>query len=624
MSFIYIQNRSDIPKLVEGLSATKEISLDVETDGLDELTCKLLLIQLKANGLLYVINYRKLEPDVSRYIVQLIIDSKKLVIGHNIKFDVKVIYRHTGELITNLYDTMLAEVLIHQGVGEQYYPLDYLTNLYCSVSLDKTERKTFENYEGDFFTEQQLLYSALDVEYLDRIKDRQLKEIEKSNQLKVWNTIERPLEAVVAMMELEGQIIDREWWKNLEKIAKVKELKYRTEFLDCVFSSIDFSKYKNALDLSLAFKVPVKTQKLTLELSGITDLDCVKDWVRNHINMGSWMQVMAMLNLLGIPVKDTNEKTLNKFKNHDIIKLLLNYREQGKVISTYGESFLNKLHPLDGRLHSEFHQLGAHSGRFSATKGAHQIPKDKDDAPTEESYRSAFIGGEDHLILSADYSQAELRLMGSVSEEPEFINAFKNNIDMHIVTATKLFKIDVKDVTSDKRKKGKTLNFAVGYGSSEYGLWKNFDIPIDEGKVYLEDYYKGYPVLKEFTEKVGNTIIKLNYSVTMAGRRRYFVTKGLENWQIDGVKREGVNHIIQGTCADMVKLAMIYIFYNNPFGKLLKIVSQVHDEIVIKIHKDIKDEAEKFVRECMLKAEQPFLGSIPAEVDINSNVRWSH
>jgi DNA polymerase I len=363
---------------------------------------------------------------------------------------------------------------------------------------------------------------------------------------------------------------------------------------------------------------------LTNELLSITDIDCIKEWVRNRINVASPLQMKSILNLLGIPVKDTNEKTLNKYKNHDIIKLLLEYREQGKLISTYGESFLEKLHPLDGRLHSEFHQLGTHSGRFSATKSAHQIPKDKDDAPIEESYRSAFIGGDNELILSADYSQIELRLAGSASGEPEFIKAFQNNIDMHVLTATKLFKCSIEEISSDMRKRGKTLNYAVGYGSSEYGLWKNFDISIDEGRIYLDDFFKGFPVFGEFVEGTGDAVIKLGHSVTMTGRRRYFITKGLERWQIDGIKREGVNHVLQGTCADIVKLAMISIFYSNPFGNLLKIVSQVHDEIVIKIHKDIKEGAEDFVRECMLKAEQPFLGAIPASVDIKIDVRWSH
>jgi DNA polymerase I len=624
MGYTYIQNKEEIKLLLYDLISAEEISLDVESDGLDELVCNLLLIQLKVSDHIYVLNVRKLGKELIKYIISLIIDGKKLVVGHNIKFDIKVIYKYTDELITNLYDTMLAEVLIHQGIGEQYYPLSHLVNQYCSVDLSKEERTTFENFAGDSFTENQLLYSALDVEYLDRIKDRQVQLIEKSKQTRVWDTIERPLIAVVAMMELEGQIIDKNWWINLENIARTRETKCRTEIKDYALDNIDRTKYKNALDLAKAFKIPVTTQKLTNELLSITDIDCIKEWIRNRINVASPLQMKSILNLLGIPVKDTNEKTLNKHKNHDIIKLLLEYREQGKLISTYGESFLEKLHPLDGRLHSEFHQLGTHSGRFSATKGAHQIPKDKDNAPIEESYRSAFIGGENELILSADYSQAELRLMGAISGEPEFIKAFQNNIDMHIVTATKLFKCGIEEITSDLRKSGKTLNFAVGYGSSEYGLWKNFDIPLEDGRTYLADYYKGYPVLKVFTENVGNTVIKLGYSTTLCGRKRYFITKGLENWQLDGIKREGTNHCVQGSLSDIVKLAMISIFYNNPFGKLLKIVSQVHDEIVIKIHKDIKEDAEKFVRDCMLKAEQPFLGNIPAQVDIRSDIRWSH
>jgi DNA polymerase I-like protein with 3'-5' exonuclease and polymerase domains len=348
------------------------------------------------------------------------------------------------------------------------------------------------------------------------------------------------------------------------------------------------------------------------------------------LNLNSGAQFRKILEYNGIFVPSANKKELEGHKQHEVIRDYLNFKPYTKRISSYGKDFLAKINPKTGRIHATFNQLGTRSGRWSCNNpNLQQIPKEIDDDP-EARYRECFIARPDHILLTADYNQAELRLLGAVAKEPEFINGYINGLDMHRLTASHIYGVDYDVVTKEQRSRGKSINFAIVYGSTAWGLAWNFGIPIEEGEVQLESYFAAYPYIDRFIEKAGEKIWELKYSITPFGRKRFFeVPKYYE----DGDEREkikksmirrGINTIIQGGSADILKLALVDIYNKNPFGDLLKLLLTVHDEGVWEVHESIAEEAEEFVVSTLEEAEQVYLGDIPAKADSLLSHTWSH
>jgi len=620
-SYTYIANKQEFFKMLPELQQADMIGLDVVATSLDTFTAKWLLLQLNIDNHLYVLDVRKLGLEQITYLIQLIKDKNILCINHNIKYDIGIIYHYTKELITNVYDTMLAEILIHQGLGKKFPSLSELVMNYFLVSMDKDIRKTFINYDKDYFTEEQLLYSALDVKYLFDIRKLQISRLEVQKQLKILD-LENSLVPVFCIMEYEGIPIDeKKWLENVEKQVKIAE-NLRKTILDFIMNNLKFDKDTNAFDMSMKVAIPVKTKKLTEELKSLSN-SFATDWIKANINLDSPLQVKKIFWGLGIEVENTNEKVLKDYKTkHPLVGLLLDYRDAGKKLSTYGESFLKNINPVTGRIHSEFNQLGTSTGRISSdSPNCQNIPRDSD-------YRSCFIAPQDCSIMAADYSQAELRLVAQVSGEPEMIKAFLNNEDLHARSATTLFEKLLEDITPDERWYGKTLNFGIVYGISEYGLLYNFGIPLNKGEEYLKKYFNFYSVLDNFIEQAGKMVWKNKYSTTLLGRKRFFEDKKIfkdifeEQRFLARVKREGVNAIIQGGVADIIKIAMINIARTNPFGDKFKMVLQVHDELVFIVHNSILKEAEEFIKKLMIEAEELFITDIPCLVDVKKGPCW--
>jgi len=301
--------------------------------------------------------------------------------------------------------------------------------------------------------------------------------------------------------------------------------------------------------------------------------------------------------------------------------LLLDYREKEKKITTYGENYFELIHPITGRIHLDHNQLGTYTGRFAVSR-LHQIPRESD-------YRHAFIARPGYKIITADLDQAELRLIGADSGEPKFIDAFENKLDLHKLTASILFEKQFGDITKDERQQGKNFNFALQYGTTEYGLAYNFGISIHFARQLLERFYNGYPILAKYLSYLGEKIWENGFCPTMYGRRRYFEKRTLfadakEMYKYKArMIRELRNHRIQGTCADIIKISMNNLFYENPFGDNFKILTQIHDEIVTEVKDNYLDEAKEFVKTIMLDAERPFLNGIEPAVSIAYGDYWS-
>ena len=608
----------NLDKLLNFLSENSVIAVDTETNGLNPRECVLLSMQLFADGVAFVIISRDI--DFYRFIVEKL--EQKTLIFHNAKFDVAVLYAKTGILLKNIRCTMIAERLITSGLSSNYYTsLKDLVIKYTGNVLDKSERESFYAQDlSETFTDAQIAYSVNDVLYLFDIFTKQFAELERLNLTQVFD-LEMQLTPVLVVSEHIGVLLDKQIWLELSSEADKKRQEKAdavlTKVVDDIFSVMQF---RNALDAcrTLSIAEPLKRKRDVAYLMGIVDESMIKDLLKRYLNLNSPIQVKQILNdVYGLNVKDTNEKTLNKI-DHQIIRDILEYREYSKSYSSFGESFLRHVES-DGRIHTNYNQLGAVTGRMSSENPNLQNIK------REEAYRRPFIASPGYKFICADYSQEELRIMADVSRETSMIEAFNSGADLHALTASKLFKKPLNEITKDERSVGKSMNFAVIYGVSEHGLFRNYGIDPEVGKKYLDDFLnKIYPNIGLFFNRVGRIILEKLYSSTLFGRKRFFEHPKDER-EVSSIIRKGINMIIQGTGADIIKIAMVRMFYDNPWGiDRFRVLLQVHDEIVVEVDEKISEEAKAFVEQKMLDAEGLFLKYVKPEVDAKISDYWVH
>jgi DNA polymerase I-like protein with 3'-5' exonuclease and polymerase domains len=617
MNVLYVTDKSQINKVVSDVLKSDEVGIDVEATSLDVFSANWLLLQIEANSNIYVLDIRKLNYDDYHYLISLIKDSGKRVLFHNSKYDMKVIYNNTGELFTNVYDTMIAEVLINQGVGKQYYSYAELVEKYLGITIDKEVRSTFIDYDGPI-TNEQINYSAIDVRYLRDLKKLQVNILAQQRQSYTLD-LESQLIPVVATMELNGVQIDEVNWRELSIKNKENLIIQKEQLLDTIVSRVDFKKFTDAYQLSGMFKIPVKTKKAVESTTQTTDnLDV---WFRNNLNLNSPAQVLMALNICGIPVKKTGEKELNRYKGDAVVDGLLLYREYEKNFTTYGENFLQEKHLLTKRYHFEYNQVGTYTGRFSVSR-MQQIPRDK-------NVRRCFIARDDFSICTADFSQQEYRLAGALTGDRRIIESYLMGKDMHTATGGVVYKVSIDAVTPDMRQNAKSVNFALLYDSTVGGLAYNLNINMNEAEELVKLLNASYPTFIEYREYAKKTIWEKKMATTPLGRKRYFEDIKYFNDINERdrykrrVMREGWNHMIQGWGADITKISMNNIFYENPFGDSLRFYNQAHDEIDLEILTALSKDIAEFSKDCMLRAEQPQLGEIPAAIDYKILPYWS-
>ena len=523
------------------------IGFDTETTGLDTRTSDLLLVQVKIKDRTYIIDVNKLGKKFTKYLVELLVQQGHTFVIHNSKFDIKVILNSLGVLITNSFDTMWAEVMIHQGLGhKKFISLSELVKKYLNIDMDKGLRLSFTEGELIEFSEEQLEYAMLDVEYLDIIRQYQVEKMGSLGILRVFLDVECPLNTTIAVLENNGIKIDIEGWKEILKDFEANQKIYYDELIDYV--SEQSKKIEgSALDVANRLKIKdgAKTKKEQREADTILDTTAKANFVRSHFNMNSTYQIQEVFSLLDINLTSTDAKVLEEYKDeHEFVRRLLKYRDETKKLSTYGESFLSKISTSTGRLHTELNNLGAQSGRFSSSKpNLQNIPRDA-------YYRNKFIAEDGYYIIATDYSQQEYRLAGAITREPKIIQAYKDGMDMHTMTAAIVYNKDPQDVLKDERTRAKSINFAILYGSSEYGLAKNLKVGVDEARKIIKDFYDGYPVLSAFKAKAEEYIVKNRYSTTLLGRKRFWkeqdpiaTPQEIEKYRAS-MRREGFNHCV--------------------------------------------------------------------------------
>lgn len=515
----------------------------------------------------------------------------------NAKFESKFIEHFYKTTIANGFDTFLAEQVINPDSRSN--SLEALAQRYANVNLDKKIRQSFYMNQnlGDF-SEEQIKYAAQDVEVLFPIMEAQQAKITENN-LQAIADLEFQLAPVVAHMELVGVPVDVSKWK-----AKLQEQREQHEASRIRMNELLFDDGKMDEQMGL--------------------------FVRDAINLNSPLKLMTAFAKLGIDIEKTDERTIAAI-NHPAARELLNYRGLQKVMSSYGGSFLDKIHPFTGRIHADFQQMGTETGRFSC--------KDPNLQQMPEAFREC-ISDPNYAIVGADYSQIELRILAELSHDENLIRAFTSGDDVHKATAALMFGVKLEAVNKEQRYLAKTINFGISYGMGLFKLMdtinqelaKNGRPTMSKGQVssILSKYRKTYSGVREWLTAAGEGALRHGFSTTMYGRKRFYNRPdrgGMtdEDWdnQTSAIKRKGANSPIQGTNADITKLAMLNLHNDlKDFGYMADLIIQVHDEVVVLAHKRQAETVKSLVEDSMMKSAQVLLKNVPIKVDAYISDIW--
>ncbi len=509
-------------------------------------------------------------------------------IGHNLKYDIKVLSNYGIPVKGNLFDTMIAHYLINPDMR---HGMDILAETYLNyqpVSITKLIGKKGKNQLSmrDVPIKDQTEYAVEDADITLQLKKHFIEELKKGNVIKLFNEIELPLVSVLTAMEIEGINLNTDFLKEL---------------------SIHLTDDINRLE------------KTIFEQAG------------EEFNIASPKQLGIVLfenmKLVDKPKKtktgqySTAEDVLsNLSKDHTIIANILEYRQFKKLQSTYVDALPNEINPNTGRVHTAYAQAVAATGRLSSTNpNLQNIP-----IRTErgKQVRKAFISrDQNHVLLAADYSQIELRIIAALSEEETMIEAFKNGEDIHASTAAKVFNVPLSEVTREQRSNAKTVNFGIIYGVSAFGLSNQTDLTRKESKELIDLYYETYPKLKNYMSAQVDFARDNGYVETVLQRRRYLKDINSRNAIVRGAaERNAVNAPIQGSAADIIKIAMINIFKRfEKEGFKSKMLLQVHDELVFDAHKDELEIIKPIIK---YEMEHAFEMIVPLDVEMGIGENW--
>jgi DNA polymerase-1 len=490
-------------------------------------------------------------------------------IGQNVKYDILVLKNYNIEVKGKLQDTMLAHYLLEP---DKRHGMDILAETYLnyepvSITTLIGKKGVKQGNMRDVSIPEATQYAGEDADITLQLNTIFSKELPKYNAQKLFETVEMPLVQVLASMENTGVRLDT---NALAEMSQVLEGDLR------------------------------KTESEIFEIAG------------QSFNIGSPKQLGEVLfdkmKLIDKPKKTktgqyaTGEEILSELEGQfEIARKILDYRELQKLKSTYVDALPTLVSPRTGRIHTSYNQAVAATGRLSSTNpNLQNIPIR---TPRGREIRKAFVpDSEDFQILSADYSQIELRIMAAFSEDASMIEAFNQGRDIHATTASKVFKVDLPDVTSDMRRKAKMVNFGIIYGISAFGLGQRLAIPRGEASEIIKSYFEEFPAVKRYMDQVIVDARDLHYVQTILGRRRYLPDINSRNQTNRGfAERNAINAPIQGSAADMIKVAMINIHDFIKQEKLRsRMILQVHDELVFDVHRDeiglIKEKVDELMR----------------------------
>lgn len=586
-----IETEVDAKKLCDFLMTKQTLSLDTETTSTHPINAELvgLSFSVEEKEAYYVaISANREEALKFVNIFKPLYENPEILkVGQNIKYDYEVLMNYGVEIKGKIFDTMIAHYLIQP---ELYHNMDYLAEVYLNyqtVHIEELIGPKGKNQKSmrDLAPSEVYEYAAEDADITLRLKnilEPKLKELELEDLF--WN-VEMPLVPVLASMEMNGVCIDTNTLKETSSNLSNRLAEIEHHIYELAGESFNIASPRQVGEILFGKMKIVEKPKKT--------------------KTGQYV---------------TSEEVLQQLRSKSpIIDEILNYRGLKKLLSTYVDALPKLINPRTGHIHASFNQAITATGRLSSSDpNLQNIPVRDDDG---KEIRRCFIPEPGCLFFSADYSQIELRIMAHLSEDKNMVEAFREGSDIHATTAAKIWHEEISQVTDAQRKKAKTANFGIIYGITTFGLAQRMNIENKEAKQIIEDYFRTFPGVKAYMEKTKEIAREKGYAETIFHRRRYLPDISSRNGTVRGfAERNAINAPIQGSEADIIKVAMVRIF--NRFkaeGIKSKMIIQVHDELNFSVYPEEKEKVEKIVVEEMQNA---YHLSVPLVADAGWGKNW--
>lgn len=587
---IFFQLIKDAEALQEACDKFKDekyLGFDTETTALDPYEGDLRLLQLSNGQETIVIDLKIFREmgDVKtlpalKPLRDLLAANKPTKIAHNAKFDAKWVCHHLGTDIGGIFDTLLASQLIAAGDQDRRHNLAEVTAHFLGTELDKTEQVS--DWGGDL-TESQIEYAAKDAATMVPLREKMVERLIADKLIDVAK-LEFDCVMPIARMELNGFYLDEERWREqLEKVKKEQEIV--------------------ALELQKMLSAGVAQASLF----GIAE-----------INLDSQAQVTDALKNLGVPVPETTRgwQLQPLAAEYPVVAKLLEYRGVQKSLTSFGENILEFIKPETGRIHADFRQIGAPTGRFSCSRpNLQQIPH-------ENAYRRCFRAPDGRKLIIADFSQVELRILAHVSGDQNFIDAFISGADFHTTTAAQIFRVKPEEVTNDQRSFAKRLNFGViyGIGSQRFALMTG--VTQGEAEDIMRRYFATYPQLDNWLREAGKQAVLGKTSRTASGRLARYRFDEDDRSKAALARRNGKNMPIQGESADILKIAL-HLLHEKIKDTSAMLVNIVHDEVVVEADAADAEKIAEIVEDAMCAAGEVYIKKVPVKVDVHISDEWN-
>jgi len=578
-------------ELIKLLEASKEFAFDTETSSINPHSASIVGISFSiSEKSAYYIPLPK-EFEEAKVILEIfkpvLQNDNILKIGQNLKYDLTVLLNYDIEVKGLLFDTMIAHSLLFPHLKHN---LDYLSETYLNyktIHIDELIGKKGKHQRNmaDLPTYMVKNYAAEDADITFQLKQVFADQISQNNINKIFETVEMPLIYILTKMEHNGVFIDKDFLKNYRKVLVEKLTKCETEIYDISGVQFNISSPKQLGEILFN----------KLKISDKPKLTKTKQFA-------------------------TDEAELLKYKDeHKIVEIILEYRSLSKLISTYVDALPKLINLKTNRIHTSFNQFVTVTGRLSSSNpNLQNIPIR---TPEGKEIRKAFVPAEGHVFIDADYSQVELRLMAHLSQDPTMLEAFNKGLDIHTQTAAKVFNVSIEDVKDEMRYQAKTANFAMIYGSSAYGLSRNLDISSKDAKTLIDNYFHTYPKVKEYMDEQIKKAREDEFVTTLMGRKRLLKEINSRNSLVrSNAEHNAINTPIQGSAADIIKLAMIAIYDKiQQMNLKSKMLLQVHDELLFEVPENEVQQMMKLIKHEM---ENAVSISVPLIVDISTGKNW--
>ena len=586
-----VENEKDIKKLYDFFRTKEFLVLDTETTSTSAIDAELvgLSFAVEEHKAFYVPipENREEALRIVNIFKPLYEDPKILKVGQNLKYDLEVLRNYDVRLDGPMWDTMIAHYLIQP---ELRHNMDYMAEVYLhyqTIHIDELIGPKGKNQRSmrDLSPTLVYEYACEDADITLQLKNKLEPELKRLECEDLFYKIEMPLMPVLAEMEMNGVCLDTQSLAETSKQFTTRMNEIEARIYELAGEQFNIASPKQVGEILFdKLKIIEKAKKT---------------------KTGQYV---------------TSEEVLQQLKNkHEIVADILEHRGLKKLIGTYIDALPKLINPRTGHIHTSFNQTITATGRLSSSDpNLQNIPIRGEDG---KEIRKAFIPEPGCLFFSADYSQIELRVMAHLSQDPQMIEVFREGKDLHAATAANIYKKPIEEVTRDERTKSKRANFGIIYGITVFGLAERLDIPRDEAKMLIDGYFQTFPEVHDYMEKSKEIARKQGYVTTLFGRRRYLPDINSANSVVRGfAERNAINAPIQGTAADIIKVAMIHIFQRfKAEGIRSKMILQVHDELNFSVLPEEKEKVERIVIEEMQNA---FQMAVPLVADSGFGENW--